>query len=39
MIWKSEEGFKDYSVSLSSLKKSLGIEKVDYDVRPELAPT
>lgn len=38
MIWKSEEGFKDYSISLSSLKKSLGIEKVDYEVRPELAP-
>ena len=38
MIWKSKEGFRDYSISLSSLKKLLGIEMVDYEVRPELAP-
>ena len=38
MIWKSKEGFRDYNISLSSLKKLLGIEMVDYEVRPELAP-
>ena len=38
MIWKNKEGFRDYSISLSSLKKLLGIEMVDYEVRPELAP-
>jgi hypothetical protein len=38
MKWNTEDGFVDYTSSLELVKTILGINIVDFEIRPELAP-
>jgi hypothetical protein len=38
MKWNSSDGYFEYKVALKNLQESLGIDVVDYIIRPELAP-